>query len=144
MDIRQFWKRQSEPPSDLEESIYALVAMELANKELKPGLWAKALADNAWNEELAKAHYVRMRYEQLRTELSVTKGKEVVETDPYREAAEFGLSAEEIRYLVKPIKAVRYLTKYGKQEYEVSQAVSKKKLTAVLKNGVLWVSDKPI
>lgn len=145
MNITQLLKLKGLAPSKLEEAAYEVIALELASNDVKPGLWTKALADADWDEAIAKSLYVKMRHEQLLAEvhLGSKAGSAVGVEDPYQEAGEFGLTLEEIDYLGKPIKAIRYLSKYGKSESEVSLAVAKRKLTSVLKNGVLWVSDKP-
>jgi hypothetical protein len=142
MNIAQFLKLKGSAPSELEEAAYEVIAFELASKDVKPGLWTKALADAAWDEPLARSLYVRMRHQQLLAEVRGPRSAAGVE-DPYREAREYGLSQDDLDYLGKPIKAIRYLSKYGKSESDVSLAIAKKKLTSVLKNGVLWVSDKP-
>ena len=145
MNIAQFLKLKGSAPSRLDEAAYEVIAFELASNEVKPGLWTKALADASWDETLAKSLYVKMRHQQLLAEVQPTaKGSLVASLrDPYDEARECGLTQEEIDYLGKPIKAIRYLSKYRMSEDEVSRAISKRKLTSVLKDGVLWVSDKP-
>ena len=60
------------------------------------------------------------------------------------EAAAFGLSEEEIEYLGKPIKAIRYLEKYRASEGKLSKAISLGKIRGVLCRGVLWVQDRKI
>jgi hypothetical protein len=76
---------------------------------------------------------------------SVTPKKNSPKLDAaYLEALEFGLSQEEIKYLGKPIKGIWYLQKYKKTIEQVSSAISKKQLCAVMCNEILWVSDKPI
>ncbi len=145
MNIAQFLKLRGSAPSRLEEAAYEVIASELASNYVKPGLWTKALADAVWDEARAKTLYVKMRHEQLLSEVnpSATGGSAVELQDPYEEAREFGLTQDDIDYLGKPIKAIRYLSKYDKSENDVSRAITKRKLTSVLKNGVLWVSDKP-
>ena len=65
-------------------------------------------------------------------------------SDPAEEAADFGLSEEEIEYLGIPIKAIRYCQKYRVSEEKVSKAISIGKIRSVLCNGVLWVQDRKI
>jgi hypothetical protein len=40
--------------------------------------------------------------------------------------------------------AIRYIEKYKKTKEQITQAIAKKKLSAVIKGEVLWVSDKSI
>ena len=145
MNITQLLKLKGLAPSKLEEAAYEVIAFELASNDVKPGLWTKALADADWDDAIAKSLYVRMRHEQLLAEVHPRyKARSALGVeDPYQEAREFGCTQEDIDYLGKPIKAIRYLNKYGKSESELSLAIAKRKLTSVLKNGVLWVSDKP-
>lgn len=63
---------------------------------------------------------------------------------PVEEAAAFGLSDEEIEYLGKPIKAVRYIQKYGVSQEKLSKAISLAKIRGVLCRDVLWVQDRKI
>ena len=51
-----------------EDDAYSQVAAELTARDLKPGLWAKALADALGNENLAKSIYIKARAEQLLAE----------------------------------------------------------------------------
>ena len=63
---------------------------------------------------------------------------------PVEEATAFGLSEEEIEYLGKPIKAIRYCQKYRVSEEKVSKAISIGQIRGVLCHGVLWVQDRKI
>ena len=146
MDIYKFLKLKGSAPSKIDEAAYELIAFELAENQVKQGLWTKALADSEWDESKAKSYYVKMRHEQLIEEINnvaLTKDIEKI-ASAYQEAIDWGLTKEEIDYLGVPIKAFRYLEKYRKTKEQVSRAISKKQLAAVMKDEVLWVSDKPI
>ncbi len=110
MDISSFLRERGSPPSPTDEVLYEFVATELANSMVKQGLWTKALSDSEWDEPKAKSLYVKMRIAQLRSELVAQL------SDPANEARAFGLSEEDIEYLRKPIKAVRYIEKYRVSE----------------------------
>jgi len=146
MNIKQMFSQKRSAPSLNDERAYELIANEISSNQVKQGLWTKALADADWDDAKAKAYYVKMRHAQLISEQKLTnevKSQKVVD-DPIKEAREFGLNDEDIKYLGKPIKAIWYLTKYKKTQQEVMEAISKKKISAVMKNEVLWVSDKSI
>lgn len=148
MNMLKFFGIKNTAPSEIEEAFYSLIAHELSSGQVRSGLWAKALADSEWNESRAKACYVKMRHAQLIAEINDGNIK-IKENNSegdrsIDEALEYGLSDEDIAYLVKPIKAIKYLKKYGKNERDVLDAISRKKLTAVMKNDILWLSDKVI
>lgn len=149
MDILGFLQKRGSPPDPTDELLYEFVAAELANSNVKQGLWTKALSDAEWDEPRAKSLYVKMRVQQLRIELAQTLAARHAQlADPSfqarEEAREFGLSPEEIAYLDKPIKAIRYLVKYHVSEKSVSNAIGSGKLRSVLCHEVLWVQDKRI
>lgn len=50
------------------ESIYEAVVAELAKRDIKPGLWAKAFAESQGDKDKAKATYIRLRVAQLRND----------------------------------------------------------------------------
>lgn len=58
-----------------EEALYAQAACEVAQGEIRPGLWAKATVDSDGDERKAKARYIGLRVEQLRLQ---TDAAEVV------------------------------------------------------------------
>lgn len=146
MDIYKFLKLKGTAPSKIDEAAYELIAFELSQNQVKQGLWTKALADSEWNDSKAKTYYVKMRHEQLIEEInSAVLTKDIGKiASVHQEAIDYGLSKEDIDYLGVPIKAIRYLEKYGKSKDQVSRAISKKQLAAVMKDQMLWVSDKPI
>ncbi len=67
----------------LEESLYAIALAEVANEDIKPGLWAKAFADSRGNDAVAKAIYLKLRVQSLRDELAALDRKiQQFEADP--------------------------------------------------------------
>jgi hypothetical protein len=48
-----------------EEKAYEQVAEEVARRDLKPGLWTKALAESVGNENIARSLYLKFRAQQL-------------------------------------------------------------------------------
>ena len=56
-----------------DEEAYAQVAAELTERNLKPGLWAKALAESVGNENVAKSLYLKFRAEQLLADYQTEK-----------------------------------------------------------------------
>jgi len=111
---------------------------------LKQGLWTKAsFTDAEWDEPKAKSLYVKMRVTQLRSELLAQVAKQqALLSDPASEARAFGLSEEDIEYLRKPIKAIRYIEKYRVSKDKLSKAIGLGKIRGVLCGDVLWVQDR--
>ena len=148
MDLPKLLNMKGSAPSQIDEAAYEFIAFELANNSVKQGLWTKALADSDWDEAKAKSYYVKMRHHQLIDEInkfSKEKYNENKKVENARaEALDYGLSHEEIEYLDIPIMAIRYIEKYKKTKEQITQAIAKKKLSAVIKGEVLWVSDKSI
>lgn len=60
-------------PSTKDEIFYALASEEIASGQIRPGLWAKALADCEYNETKAKAIYLKMCVKTLKEELIPSK-----------------------------------------------------------------------
>ena len=52
------------PHSD-DQRFYDIVAEELQRKVLKPGTWARAVAETGGEGEAARAHYIRLRVAEL-------------------------------------------------------------------------------
>ncbi len=48
-----------------DQQAYDLVASELQSGQLKPGIWAKSLAESTGNENLAKSIYIKSRAEEI-------------------------------------------------------------------------------
>jgi hypothetical protein len=146
MDIHKLLNLKGNAPSKIDEAVYELIAHELSSNQVKQGLWTKALADSEWNELKAKSIYVKMRHSQLIDEIRESSQKKYnpAISDARQDAFEYGLTNEEIDYLQVPIKAIRYLEKYKKSKEQVLDAISKKKINAVMKNEMLWVTDKSI
>jgi hypothetical protein len=51
-----------------DEHLYELVSEEMAEGDIKQGMWTKAFANSMGDENKAKAIYIRMRVEQLARE----------------------------------------------------------------------------
>lgn len=56
-----------------DEKIYEVVAAEVANKDIRPGLWAKAWATCGGDDAKAKSFYIKLRAEQLKLESSAAE-----------------------------------------------------------------------
>ena len=145
MDIFSFLREQGSPTSPTDDVLYEFVAAELANSILKKGLWTKALSDSDWVEPKAKALYVKLRVGQLRNELLIAETqRQALQSDPANEARTYGLTEEEVEYLGKPMKAIRYVAIYGVSKEKLSKAISLGKIRGVLCRDVLWVQNRKI
>jgi hypothetical protein len=58
------------PFSGADQHYYDVVAEELARKDVKPGLWARALAESGADDARAQAFYIRLRVAELQREES--------------------------------------------------------------------------
>lgn len=54
---------------DTEEALYAAVSEEISRGQIRKGLWAKALAEEGYDDVRAKARYLKLRVRALRSEL---------------------------------------------------------------------------
>ena len=54
--------------SKSEEDIYDLIGKEIEEKNLKRGIWTKAIAESNGDKEKAEAIYIRLRFEQLKSQ----------------------------------------------------------------------------
>lgn len=60
---------------DEEEGLYGIVAEEIERGEVRTGLWAKALAEERYDKQRAKARYMRLRLRSLREELRAEQAR---------------------------------------------------------------------
>lgn len=65
---------------DTEEALYAAVGEELRQGNIRQGLWAKALADEGYDEQKAKARYLKLRVRSLRMEVAEALSNEQAKT----------------------------------------------------------------
>ena len=56
-----------------EEALYTRAANEITNREIRPGLWAKAFAEVAGDEQKASARYIELRVETIKLEASAAE-----------------------------------------------------------------------
>lgn len=61
---------------DSEEALYAAVGEELRQGQIRQGLWAKALAEEGYDEQRAKAKYLKLRVRSLRNEIADAEAQE--------------------------------------------------------------------
>jgi hypothetical protein len=79
-----------------DERLYAKVVEELSALGPIPGLWAKVFAECGGNEQAAKALYLRLRVEQLRSEEANAQRAKLA-AERAAEAAEHALESEKRR-----------------------------------------------
>ncbi|MGH8546648.1 MAG: hypothetical protein ACREX3_24145 [Gammaproteobacteria bacterium] len=53
-----------------DETYYAYAAEEIGSGQVRRGLWAKALADSGYDEQLARARYLKLRVKALKAEVA--------------------------------------------------------------------------
>ena len=51
-----------------EEQLYEAAAEEIAANNIRPGLWAKAIAESDGDDAKAKARYIKLRVETMKAE----------------------------------------------------------------------------
>ena len=68
-----FQSKQEQLSKNLqEEQAYALAAYEISNGAIRPGLWAKAFAEAAGDDQRARAVYIKLRVAQVKLGVEVT------------------------------------------------------------------------
>lgn len=55
-----------------EEQLYEFAAEEIAANNIRPGLWAKAIAEADGDDAKAKARYIKLRIETMKAEADLT------------------------------------------------------------------------
>ena len=55
---------------ETEETLYAAVGEEIRRGEIRQGLWAKALSEEGYDEQRARARYLKLRVRSLRKEIA--------------------------------------------------------------------------
>jgi NAD(P)-dependent dehydrogenase (short-subunit alcohol dehydrogenase family) len=56
-----------------EEQLYELAAEEIAANNIRPGLWAKAIAEADGDDAKAKARYIILRVETMKAEVELSQ-----------------------------------------------------------------------
>ena len=56
----------------------------------------------------------------------------------------FGLTGEDIKYLINPIKETQYLNKYNISKDKLHNAIQQDGFPAVIIMGILWVKDSKL
>ena len=69
-DIINSLKQKTRAITEVDESIYEIVAAEVTTKKMRPGIYAKAFADASGDENKAAALYITYRVTQVRKEVS--------------------------------------------------------------------------
>jgi hypothetical protein len=95
-----------------EEMLYAQAASEIAEGNVRPGLWAKALSLGDGSEDKAKAKYMALRVEQIQIQLSaagtLASHFQVVENDSAIEPDI--LQNETVATLARSVRETGYFT----------------------------------
>ena len=52
-----------------DENLYELAAEEMAANNIRPGLWAKAIAEAEGDDTKASARYIKLRVEMMKAEV---------------------------------------------------------------------------
>jgi len=55
-----------------EEQLYEFAAEEIAANNIRPGLWAKAIAESDGDDAKAKARYIKLRVETMKAEADLS------------------------------------------------------------------------
>ena len=67
-----------------EEQLYEFAAEEIAANNIRPGLWAKAIAESDGDDAKAKARYIKLRVETMKAEADLNQ--HASESDRQKEA----------------------------------------------------------
>lgn len=85
-----------------EEQLYEFAAEEIAANNIRPGLWAKAIAEADGDDAKAKARYIKLRVETMKAEADL---KDYASENANKADAEMRRREEELRR-EEAIKAV--------------------------------------
>ena len=77
-----------------EERLYEIAVEEIAANNIRPGLWAKALAETDGNEAAAKARYIKLLIKSMKAEADL---QEYVAENFEKERAETERREEELK-----------------------------------------------
>ena len=77
-----------------EERLYEIAVEEIAANNIRPGLWAKALAETDGNEAAAKARYIKLLIKSMKAEADL---QEYVAENFEKERAESERREEELK-----------------------------------------------
>ena len=77
-----------------EEHLYELAAEEIAANNIRPGLWAKAIAESDGDDAKAKARYIKLRVETMKAEADL---QDHASENAYKAEAEMRKREEELR-----------------------------------------------
>ena len=76
-DIISALKLKPDAINAADESIYEFIAAEVATKQMRPGIYAKAFADASGDLNRATANYITYRAAQIRKEISDALAEEL-------------------------------------------------------------------
>lgn len=147
MRLLEFLSNRGNKTSRQEELLYEYVAIELEEGALSRGLWTKALSQTDFDENRARALYVKMRIASLQAELKdiAPDIKQLEETKTgLQNLLEQGCSQEAIDYLGNPILVDAYRRKYRVSVKKINYAIKVGKIKGCLVNGALWVQDRSL
>ena len=77
-----------------EEQLYEFAAEEIAANNIRPGLWAKAIAESDGDDAKAKARYIKLRVETMKAEADL---QDHASENAYKAEAEMRKREEELR-----------------------------------------------
>ena len=89
-----------------EEHLYELAAEEIAANNIRPGLWAKAIAESDGDDAKAKARYIKLRVETMKAEADL---QDYASENAHKADAEMRSREQELRR-EEAIKAVNQPT----------------------------------
>ncbi len=111
-DIVNLLRRKPEAMSLAEEKIYEIVAAEVATKNIRPGVYAKAFSESNGDTAKATAIYISYRVEQIKDEI------EIMMQEAARQAA-----AQAARIQIRPKSAIEWLKEETGQDAVTFAAV---------------------
>ena len=147
MNFLDYLESKGHLTSPEEELMYEFIAAEIETRDIRKGLWTKALTQNGWDEEKAKATYVKLRYSTLEKELHdyiENRSRERKEQLALNALLSNGLTQDDIDYLRNPISAESYQSKYRLSIEKIESLISKGRLKGAIVNGNLWVQDRKV
>jgi len=115
-----------------ENELYEIVAMEVANEQVMPGIWGKAFSDTEGNMEKSRALYIKYRVQDLKDKAILELAKN--ESVKYESVNTKGES-ENVKYENKLNHDLVPLTEAEEQEaIDLIASLRKKKISATTKD----------
>ncbi|MBA2409504.1 MAG: hypothetical protein H0W34_03395 [Pyrinomonadaceae bacterium] len=113
-----------------DEAVYAAVSREIETGHIRQGLWTKALSDTGYDEQRARAAYIKLRVKTMKKEgrVAAREGQQQHEQaqrllERQREEEKERCKHERLQVLVRQGNSLEALAKHGRPPGFAGEAV---------------------